>query len=117
MSPLETKKRALVAESEVFRETLKLELHNLRLYGVRTRQKLTNFTSPNKLLMFAAPFAGFLFRRKRSSLIRRFAMGLLSYQFTNRLLPVLTALFSADKRKGGSSYVEEPIQPAKRYSN
>jgi hypothetical protein len=41
----------------------------------------------------------------------------LSYQFTNRLLPVLTALFSADKRKGGSSYVEEPIQPAKRYSN
>src|SRR5262245_20090364 len=107
MNSLEAKKRALVAESEVLRETLKLELHNLRLYGVRTRQKLSSFTSPNKLLIFAAPFAGFLFRRKRSSLIRRFAMGLLSYQFTNRVLPLLTALFSATRRSSDGECAEE----------
>jgi len=115
MNPLEIKKRALVAESEVFRETLKLELHNLKLYGARTRQKFSNFASPNKLLMLAAPFAGFLFRRKRSSLMRRFAMGLLSYQFTNRLLPLLSVLFSADKRRRAASDAEE-TEPAKRYS-
>ncbi len=116
MNPLESKKRALVAESEVFRETLKLELHNLRLYTVRTRQKLTNFASPNKLLLLAAPFAGFLFRKKRSSILRKFAMGLLSYQFTNRLLPMLSALLSADRHRGASASVEEPIEPSKRYS-
>jgi hypothetical protein len=116
MNSLEAKKRALVAESEVFRETLKLELHNMRLYGVRTRQKLSSFASPNKLLMFAAPFAGFLFRRKRSSLIRRFAMGLLSYQFTNRLLPLLTAFISANRRGSPMESAEESIQSEKRYS-
>jgi len=115
MNSLEVKKRALVAESEVFRETLKLELHNLRLYGVRTKQKLGSFTSPNRLLMMAAPFAGFLFRRKRSSLMRRFAMGLLSYQFTNRVLPLLNALFSGNRRPVSRACSEE-LQPEKRYN-
>jgi hypothetical protein len=115
MKSLETKKRALVAESEVFRETLKLELHNLRLYTVRTRQKLTSFARPNKLLMLAAPFAGMLFRRKkRSSLMRRFVYGLLSYQLTNRVLPLLSGLFSSDKRGENSTCAQDSIHVAKR---
>src|SRR5882724_11508496 len=108
MNPLDAKKQALIAESEVFRETLKLELHNLRLYGVRARQKFSNFGSPNKLLMLMAPFAGFILRRKRSSFMRKVAMGLLSYQFTNRVLPFLSALFSPTKRS--ASRAEESIE-------
>jgi len=109
MSDLETKKRALVAESEVFRETLKLELHNLRLYGVRTREKFTSLGKPNRLLLMMAPFAGLIFRRKKSSMLRRFAMGLLSYQVSNRLIPLISALISTTRRSSGmkSSSEEE----------
>jgi len=113
MNPLDAKKRALVAESEVFRETMKLELHNLRIYGVRTRQKLNNFARPNKLLLLAAPFAGLLFRKKRTSLTRRFVLSLLGYQLTNRFLPILSAMFT-DKRAEDTSCAEEPAQHTTR---
>jgi len=103
MSDLESKKRALVAESEVFRETLKLELHNLRLYGARTKQKITNLGKPNRILMLMAPFAGMIFRRKKSSLMRRLAMGLLSYQMSNRIVPFLSALLSTSRRGNPSA--------------
>jgi hypothetical protein len=117
MSDLETKKRALVAESEVFRETLKLELHNLRLYGARTKQKFTSMGKPNRLLLLMAPFAGLLFRKKKSSLMRRVAMGLLSYQVSNRIVPFLSALLSTNKRSAQTSSVsgcdEETVMPSR----
>jgi len=64
MNELEAKKRALVAESEVYREMLKLELHNLRLYVSRTKHKLKSFRRPNPLLMLLAPLAGAFFRKR-----------------------------------------------------
>src|ERR1044071_9583225 len=93
MNELEAKKRALVAESEVYRETLKLELHNVQLYVARTRQKLRSFGKPNPLLMMAAPLAGALFRKQRGSWLRRVAMGLLGWQVSNRVMPLLSWLF------------------------
>ena len=101
MNELEAKKRALVAESEVYRETLRLEVHNLRLYVSRTKQKLTGFTRPNPLLMLLAPLAGGFFRKRRASWLRRAAMAFLSWQVSNRLLPFLSGLFSSTR--GSSS--------------
>ncbi len=60
---LEARKRALVAESEVYRQTLKLEVQNLRLYAVRFQRKL-GFFSPANPLMMALPF-GLSFLRFR----------------------------------------------------
>jgi hypothetical protein len=116
MSDLETKKRALAAEAEVFRETLKLELHNLRLYGIRTKQKFSDFGKPNRLLLLMAPFAGMMFRKKKSSFFRRIAMGLLSYQVTNRVIPVLSALLSSRRsaRPSSSACAEEPADVINR---
>src|SRR6266481_7327572 len=94
MNELEAKKRALVAESEVYRETLKLELHNLRLYVSRTKKKLTSFTRPNPFLMLAAPLAGAFFRKCSSSWLRRATMAFLSWQVSSRLMPFLSGLFS-----------------------
>jgi hypothetical protein len=91
MNALEAKKRALAAESEVYREMLKLELHNLRLYALRTKQRLTGLTRPNPLLLLVGPLLGTLFRRRRKrSVWRQAAMSLLSWQFTNRILPYLS---------------------------
>jgi len=115
MNPLEAKKRALVAESEVLRETLKLELQNLRLYGVRTKEKFTSLGKPNRLLVLLAPMAGMLLRRRRSSLVRRLVMGLLSYQLSNRLLPFLSGLFSAKRSSAHApSFGEESIHAKSR---
>jgi hypothetical protein len=115
MNQLEAKKKALVAESEVIRETMKLELHNLRLFGVQAKQKFTSFGSPNRLLLLGAPLAGLLLRRKRGSFLRRAAMGLVTYQFSNRVLPLLSGLFSTSKRWSGSTpSCADKIEPAKR---
>lgn len=60
---LEARKRALAAESEVYRQTLQLEVQNLRLYGARLHGKL-GFFSPANPLMMALPF-GLSFLRFR----------------------------------------------------
>ena len=115
MNQLEAKKKALVAESEVIRETMKLELHNLRLFGAQAKHKFTSFENPNRLLLLGAPLAGFLLRRKRVSFLRRVAMGLMTYQFSSRVLPLLSGFFSIAKRGKGSASscddkMTEPVQ-------
>jgi len=102
MNELEAKKRALVAESEVYRETLKLELHNLRLYVSRTKQKLKGFGRPNPLLLLAAPLAGAFFRKRRGSWLRRAAMAFLSWQVSSRLIPFLSGLFSSTRGRSAA---------------
>src|SRR2546422_10547813 len=115
MNPLEAKRKALVAESEVYRETLKLECHNLRLYGLRAKQRLTSFGRPNSLLMLAAPLAGAIFSRRRSSWLRRAAMAFLSWQLTSRLAPFLVGLFSPRAASApGSSHARETVEARKR---
>src|ERR1044071_4068730 len=99
MNELEAKKRALVAESEVYRETLKLELHNVQLYVARTRQKLRSFGKPNPLLMLAAPLAGALFRKPRGAWLRRGAMAFLGWQVSNRVMPLLSGLFGRPRAR------------------
>jgi hypothetical protein len=65
---LEAKRAALAAESEVYRQTLNLELQNLRLYAVRTQQKLSTISTFKPFLTMLLPFAGsFLGRPKRQA--------------------------------------------------
>src|ERR1041385_1883273 len=92
MNPLEAKRRALAAESEVYREMLKLELQNVRLYGVTAKRRLTRFTNARQLFLLLAPVLGGFFKRRRGSLLRQALLGLLSWQVWNRLLPLLNGL-------------------------
>jgi hypothetical protein len=70
LKELEERKKALVAESEVYRQTLTLEIQNLRLYGVRMQRKFTLFRLANPLLLLVGSllgsrFLGARFARKR----------------------------------------------------
>jgi hypothetical protein len=67
MSELERRKKLLVAEAEVYRDLLKLEFYNLRIYGIKAKRKLGSFNpSSNPLLMAGLPLLSSLFyRRKR----------------------------------------------------
>jgi hypothetical protein len=57
---LAARRQALVAESEAYRQTLHLELQNIRLYGDGLRRKLRLVNTVKPLLM-VLPFAGVLF--------------------------------------------------------
>lgn len=67
MSDLDNRKKLLIAEAAVYRETLKLEIQNLRIYGLKTRQRLTSFGGGNPILAIAVPMLTSLIARKRKA--------------------------------------------------
>ena len=74
MSELDNRKKLLVAESEVYRQMIKLEIQNFRIYGTRAKQKANSFRNYGSLLMMLVRLAGGLGgKKKRISRIRRFA--------------------------------------------
>jgi hypothetical protein len=107
---LQAKKRALVAESDVYRQSLMVEIRNLQLYGARMRQRFTALTS-SPLFIFLAPLAGSLLRmrfgsglpfmrrrgRRRPSLIRTL---LISLKLFRRMAPLLGGLLARQMARG-----------------
>jgi len=65
MTNLEEKKKLLVAESEVYRQLLKLELQTFKVYGKRTRRKLTSVSTYLPAVMSSLPFLAGMFVRKK----------------------------------------------------
>jgi hypothetical protein len=61
MSKFEERKKLLAAESEVYRQLLKLELQTFKVYGVRTKRRLTSARTYMPMIMAALPLMrGFL---------------------------------------------------------
>ena len=106
LSDLEEKKKALVAEAEVYRQTLKLEVQNIRLYGVKARRAVSSFSFSNPLLMLAATFAGGVLKRKSSVKLRAATIGFIAWQIYQRLFVPLRGIFfrrrSRALQRGGS---------------
>jgi hypothetical protein len=71
MKDLEARKKLLVAESEVYRQTLRLDLQNLRLYGIRMQRRFATYAALRPLLMAAVPLAVSLFSRRDKERERR----------------------------------------------
>ena len=66
MSKFETRKKLLVAESEVYRELLKMELETFKVYAKRTRRRLTFVSSYLTLVTSGLPILAALFARKKA---------------------------------------------------
>jgi hypothetical protein len=94
MNYLEAKKKALVAESEVYRETLKLELQNLRIYGITTKRRLSSFSRPGHWMMLLMPLVGAFFKKRQGPLLRRAVTALINWQLWSRLVPFVSGLFA-----------------------
>src|SRR3954454_8359637 len=110
----EEKRRALAAESEVYRETLKLEVQNLQIYAMRTQRRFHGVTKASPLLMFLLPLAKSFFMRKRKSqsqsrrgrMLRLMTAGYAGWQMYRKFSPMLTGIFSflqPAKRPGAST--------------
>lgn len=65
MSKFEERKKLLVAESEVYRELLKMELQTFKVYTTRTKRRLTSVTSYLPLLTSGLPMVANMFMRKK----------------------------------------------------
>lgn len=65
MSDFKAKKKMLLAESEVYRQLLKLEIQTFKIYGKRAKRRLTSAGSYMPLVMSGLPLLARLFKRKK----------------------------------------------------
>ncbi|HLP76907.1 MAG TPA: hypothetical protein VK327_08305 [Candidatus Paceibacterota bacterium] len=84
MNDLERRKRMLIVEAAVYRETLKLEVQNFRIYGIKTRRRLMSFGGGNPLLAMGLPMLTSLIAGKRRA--RKWgALAFIGWQLYSRL--------------------------------
>lgn len=103
----EARKRALVAESEVYRQTLTLEIQNLRLYGARWHRKLAVVRLANPLLLALGSLIASrrstrstTARKRRGKWSRVFGATLMGWRLYRQFGPILQALVSRRKHSG-----------------
>jgi len=90
MSRFETRKKLLVAESEVYRQMLKIEIQTFKVYGMQTKRRLTSVSSYLPLIISGVPVLSSLFRRKKkeSSLMRMGSLLLAGWKAYQRFAPL-----------------------------
>ncbi len=118
---LQERKRALVAESEIYRQTLKLEIQNIRLYRVRVQRKLDLLRFANPFLLLAGSYVGTrLFGRKSRWKRRRglslFGTGLMAWRLLRTYGPFLQKMIlqSVLGRSSAGAAPPEEQTPAAR---
>jgi hypothetical protein len=98
MNPLEQRKRALVAKSEIYRQTLHVEIQNLRLCSIGLRQKLNRYRALFSVVPIAGSLAGILSgglfgRRRKPRWLRLLGTGILGWRLYRRFGPFLQSGF------------------------
>ena len=109
---LETRKKMLVAESEVYRQLLKLEIQTFKVYGMRTKRRLSSFGAYLPLMISGLPLLTSLFgsqRKKIFSLKRLASLFFLGWKAYRQFMPVL----GLGKFKAGRT--EAPQTAAQEY--
>lgn len=108
MSKFEARKKLLVAESEVYRELLKLEFQTFKIYGKRAKRKFTSPSTYMPLVMSGIPLLGTMFGRKRGSSLKRMgSLLLLGWKTYQRFAPMFGGKKSADRPEGDETAAEE----------
>ncbi|HEX4262923.1 MAG TPA: hypothetical protein VH597_01180 [Verrucomicrobiae bacterium] len=104
MSKFEEKKKLLAAESEVYRQLLKLELQTFKVYGIRTKRRLRSFGTYAPLVMSSLPLVSGLFQRKGGFSLKRIgSLVFLGWKTYQRFSP----LFGQKKRETAPTAAEE----------
>ena len=100
ITELEARRKALAQESDVYRESLKLQLQNLQLYGAHLRQRLNFFRPSNPLMMLIGPLIGGVIQsRRKSSRMGMFATLVFAWKIFRKIRGLLPALFARKKRR------------------
>jgi len=101
----------LAAESEVYRQLLKLELQTFKVYGTRTKRRLSSLATYAPMVISGIPLLSELFQRKgrsSSSFQRMGSLLLFGWKAYQRLSPLLAARkFSARRKDSSETAAEE----------
>jgi hypothetical protein len=113
MSDLKQRKKLLVAECEVYRETLKLEMQAFRIYGLRTKRKVTSFNTYTPLFLTGFPLVKALFAARKTPVWKRLGtMAYLGWQAYQRFGPVIRGAFaqySSREKTAAEEYLSKRI--------
>lgn len=110
MSDFKARKKMLVTESEVYRELLKLEIQTLKVYGIRTKRRLSFFSTYTPwLLMSGLPILSGLFKRKRknSPLERLSLLFLAGWKAYRQFAPILNRILGRQSVEPTETAAEE----------
>jgi hypothetical protein len=123
MKELEARKAALVAESEVYRHTLRAEVQNLRIYSLHMKQRVTALTDHPlvRVLSLAGTLVGsrfgggFLSRKRRFGprWLRLASTAYLGWKTFRRLSPFLRGLSAQFMRPEHRTTARENERAAK----
>lgn len=109
MSDFKTKKKLLIAESEVYRQLLKMEVQTFKVYATRTKRRMSSFTAYMPWVMSALPILTRLFGKRkpqqRFSLKRLGTLVLLGWKAYQKFAPLLA-------RAGFARWKSEPDETA-----
>ena len=114
MSKFETKKKLLVAESEVYRQLLKLELQTFNVYAKRAKRRMTSASAYLQYVpyvMSGLPFLKRMFGKKRGksrfSLKRMSSMLLMGWKTYQRFGPIFRGKFGGARQQPSKTAAEE----------
>jgi hypothetical protein len=118
----EERKRALAAECDVYRQTLHLEVQNLRLYSHRTKRKFNRLMAPNPVLMLVMPLVSAYFKARFSRGQRRgkwwplVSGAVMTWQLYRKVGPLLRALlFRSNSSQSINQVSGDPAKERKSY--
>jgi hypothetical protein len=122
---LQARKRALVAESELYRQTLALEVHNFQLYASEVRHKIHRLriykpfflAAPVLLSLLRSGWSGERKEKRQTGWRRALAMVLMGWRAYRKFGPVLQAMIlqqmrARDAGQETSASQSTPGQPA-----
>lgn len=110
MSDLEKRKKMLAAESEVYRELLKLEIQTYRIHAIRMKKRVTALGTYGPLAMSSLPFVTAVFggRKKRKfSMNRLSSMLFLAWRTYKQVKPLFRGAFSVPQARRSQTEAEE----------
>jgi hypothetical protein len=112
MSKIEDRKKLLVAESEVYRQLLKMELETIKVYGIRAKRRMTSVSGYLPLVMSGLPFITRLFARKKgrsrlSSLKRMASLVMAGWKTYQRFGNFFGAQKSSGRNRESATAAEE----------
>jgi len=102
---LEARKRALAAESEVLRQTLKFEARNIWFHVAYAKRRFLQISTFSPFVMLGIPAAGYLVRKmftrrqararkKKTAAARLITSALFGWRMYRKVAPFLRSLFS-----------------------